>query len=346
MILAGIHQCQNVVAAGSSAFWSKVCPRLKEIVLPFSIQHPYNTNFAAICVRLPNNALVAAECASLTGGLPDADGFALCQRVEYIPQAAYVRTGLDLLAHGSTLDDLLEAVAQADFAAEEFRIEFCSLSQENRVQQQPAILALADTIPFYPNLDHPKHRFLLVERADGLWLGEIISECKHTYRIHAAKPYNISSSLPQRLSRALVNLVMPPARSLLDPCCGTGSILLEAQSLGMQAYGADQNKRMVGMARQNLAHFGYGAKVEHADARRYQQSADALVTNLPYGRFLQADETAIRTILERGRKLAPAAVYVAENDITGWLAAAGYHDIAVYPVIKHDGFIRYVHQAQ
>jgi tRNA G10 N-methylase Trm11 len=220
------------------------------------------------------------------------------------------------------------------------------LSTNDPIHSRTAILALADAIPFYPNLDHPKHRFLLIERDNGLWFGEILTECEHTYRVHADKPFNISSSLPNRLSRALVNLVRLQARSLLDPCCGTGSILLEAQSLGIQAYGADQNKKMVGMARENLRYFGYDARVEHADARTYQQSVDVLVTNLPYGRFWQVDQIAIRTILERGRPLAPAAVYVAENNITEWLAAAGYRDVVVYPVTKHDGFTRYVHQAQ
>lgn len=301
---------------------------------------------AAICFRIPNNALVAAECNNLTGSLPNADGFALCQNLEYIPQAAYVRTGIHILAHGSTLNELLSAIIQTDFAADEFRTEFCSLSNKNRISPRKAIRALADAIPFYPNLDHPKYRFLLIERDDGLWFGEIITECEHTYKAHAAKPYNISSALPSRISRALVNLIRPEAHSLLDPCCGTGSILLEAQALGLQTYGMDQNKRMVGMARKNLAHFGYDARVEHGDARTCQQTADAVVTNLPYGRFLDANESIIRAILERGRKLAPTAIYVTEQNIREWLLAAGYHDIQVHPVTKHDGFVRYVYLAR
>ena len=309
-------------------------------------EYPDNANLAAICVRIPGNGLIAAECVNLTGGIPDSDGFALCHNLAYIPQAAYVRTGLNILACGSTLVDLQKVVAQKVFSADEFRIEFCSLSRENQVSPRHAILAIADSIPYYPNLDHPKHRFLLIERDTGLWFGEIMTECKHTYRSHEEKPYSISSSLPSRMSRALINQVIPQARSLLDPCCGTGSILLEAQSLGMQAYGVDQNKRMVGMARKNLAHFGYDVRVEHADARTCQQTADALVTNLPYGRFLVANENIIQAILARGRMLAPVAIYVTEQNIVDWLVIAGYRDIKVYPVNKHDGFVRYVHKAQ
>jgi len=320
--------------------------RQKELGLSPSMQSSPETKLAAICARIPNNALIAAECASLTGGVPDADGFALCQQVEHIPQAAYVRMGLRILASGATLDDLIEGVTQTDFPADEFRIEFCPLSPENRIHPRQSILALANAIPYYPNLNHPKHRFLLVERQENLWLGEILSECEHSYQIHATKPYNISSSLPSQISRALVNLVFPQAHSLLDPCCGTGSILLEAQALGIQAYGGDLNKRMVGMARKNLAHFDYAAKVEHADARTCQQTADALVTNLPYGRFLEANETVIRAILENGRKLASVAIYVTEYDLMDWLVAVGYRNVAVYPVAKHDSFVRYVYLAR
>ena len=57
---------------------------------------------------MPNNALIAAECANLTGGVLDSDGFARCKTVEHIPQAAYIRTGLRVLAQGSTLDEVLD----------------------------------------------------------------------------------------------------------------------------------------------------------------------------------------------------------------------------------------------
>jgi tRNA G10 N-methylase Trm11 len=122
--------------------------------------------------------------------------------------------------------------------------------------------------------------------------------------------------------------------------------LLEARSLGLQAYGVDRNQKMVEMASKNFAHFGYDAKIEHADIRTCQQTADALVTDLPYGRTQMADSSAIRTILEHGRRLAPVAVYVAGHNIEEWLAAAGYRDIVVYPVAKYAGFARYVHLAR
>ena len=301
---------------------------------------------AAICVRNPNNGLIAAECLHLTGGEPQEDGFAFCQRVDLIPQSAYLRTGLRLLAQGPTLEDLLAAVAKADFEAEDFRIDFLSLSGQNRLRPHRSIVALADVIPFYPNLSDPQHRFLLVERQQSLWFGQVLSECQYSFQQHAAKPYSTSTSLSSQLARALVNLVIPQARSLLDPCCGTGSILLEAHLLGLQTYGADQNRRTAWMARQNLAHFAYDGVVDHVAIQDCQRKVDALVTDLPYGRLLKADESATRSILDHGRKLAPLVVYVAGYNITDWLTAAGYEEIEVFPVSKHDRVVRYVHRAK
>lgn len=305
-----------------------------------------SAQFVAICAQIPNNALIAAECANLTGGTPESDGFAPCRTVDHIPHAAYIRMGLRVLAHGSTLDDLLAAVAEVNFPAEGFRIEYASLIRDDHSAPLSDIIALANVIPFRPNLDHPQHRFLLLERANGLWFSEIVAENQRSFRRHTAKPHHTTTALPSRLARALVNLVVPAARTLLDPCCGTGSILLEAQARGIVIHGADQNWKAVHMARENLTHFGYEAAVEVADIRTLQRAADVLVTDLPYGRGLATDEAAIRTILDYGRHLAPTAVFVAAHDISAWLAEAGYRDIEVYPVMKQAIFTRYVYVAR
>lgn len=304
--------------------------------------------YAAVCARLPGNGLVAAECRSLTGGTPDTDGVALCHSPSRVSQAAYVRDGVRLLARGDTVDDLVAAVGDLDVAADDFRIEFHAPADGRDLSRRAVTVALADALPYYPDLDDPTHRFLVVVRDTGLWFGEILATADRDYRRHDEKPRRTSASLSARLSRALVNLVAsdPGVESVLDPCCGTGSILLEARSLGLRAVGIDWHREMVEMARENAAHFGYDVTVEQADARDCTRRADAVVTDLPYGLTLDADETVVRGILDRAATLAPVAVYVAGDDISAWLAAAGYSEIERYPVAKRAGFARYVHVAR
>ncbi|HOT91534.1 MAG TPA: N-6 DNA methylase [Anaerolineae bacterium] len=306
-------------------------------------------DLVAVCVRTRSNEineLIAAECEHLTGGRPDADGVAQCNSLAYIPHAAYVRTGLRRLAQASTFAGLLEMLRQMPFELDNFCVDALYLSGRFPMPQQDAVVLAADAIHCRANVTAPQHRLLLVAQRHTFWLGEILAEAAQSYTPHTAKPCHVSVSLEARVARALVNLVTPPARTLMDPCCGTGSILLEASALGLTAYGADSNPRMVRMAQRNLLHFGYAPRVTLADAREWSQTADALVTDLPYGRQLASAEATIPAILAHMVHLAPLAVYVTGDDIREELMTAGYDDIAVYRIVKPNGFTRYVHRAR
>jgi tRNA G10 N-methylase Trm11 len=297
----------------------------------------------AICARLLGNDLVSAECFNLTGGRPDAEGVAVCQRIDLLHHAAYLSSGLRCLAQAASLDELARQVQALHLAPERFRVEFVDLTARSEVSKQRAILAISNVLEANPDLDHPQHRFVCVVQRDCIWLGELLVENERIYQQHNAKPFRTSSSLPCRLARALVNLVTPPACTILDPFCGTASILLEAQSIGLTAYGVDRNPKMVGMSRRNLAFFGYPAQVELGDALNCTRLVDALVTDLPYGRLLEADLSEIQSSLTHLVELAPQAVYLAAADISINLMQAGYTSVEHLRVRKHHTMSRFVH---
>jgi tRNA G10 N-methylase Trm11 len=301
--------------------------------------------YLVLCSRAPGNELVAVECEALTGMKPGPDGLAVCGSVERIVQAAYLTTGIRSIAQGETIQALTADLIRQSFSADRFRIEFLSLSERLSTHKQDSILAIADAINGAPDLNHPQHRFLIIAYDGGFYFGEILTESTHSYQKHDAKPYRTSSSLPSQLARALVNLTYP-ARSILDPCCGTGSILLEACATGVTAFGMDRNPKMVGMTRRNLQHFGYEAVVQRGDAAQCTQTIEAVVTDLPYGRFLEHDDNNIKAILRQMAVLAPLGVYLAEQDISAWLQEAGYRKVNVYRVRKRAGMTRYIHRTQ
>ncbi len=301
--------------------------------------------YLAVCPRLPGNDLAAAECKALTGGKPAEDGIAVCDSIAAIPRAAYIQRGVRLLAQADTLDELVSAIAGQQFPADDFRIEHLRLSKDRPLAWPAAVVPLANAIHAMPNLEQPRHRFILLIRQDGLLFGEIETEADRSYEKHRHKPYHLSSSLPAQIARALVNLLPASATAILDPCCGTGSVLLEARALGLQTFGSDWNPRMVAMARKNLAYFGYPPNVERLDARQQRQAVDAIVTDLPYGRFTSMKEDNVRGILHHCAQLAPLAVYVAGWDISQWLYQSGYASVEVLRVPKRQDFSRYVHRA-
>ena len=104
---------------------------------------------------------------------------------------------------------------------------------------------------------------------------------------------------------------------------------------------------MAGMSKRNLMHFGYPAQVERLDALAATRTADAIVTDLPYGRLLEEMDWAnLPALLSHLRGLAPLAVYLAEQDLSDWLHNAGYARVQVYHVRKRPGMTRFVHFSQ
>jgi tRNA (guanine10-N2)-dimethyltransferase len=126
-----------------------------------------------------------------------------------------------------------------------------------------------------------------------------------------------------RMARTLVNIAHAQAGdTLLDPFCGTGGILIEADLLGMHAVGSDFDPLMIGGSRTNLP----SASLLMADATHLpfpDHSIDSIVTDFPYGQSVcikksdsmdqlyAASIDEIRRVLKRGRR----AVVVTHRDI-------------------------------
>jgi 23S rRNA G2445 N2-methylase RlmL len=101
-------------------------------------------------------------------------------------------------------------------------------------------------------------------------------------RQHGGRGLERPGALRPTLAAAMVDLAGQPPGVLLDPCCGSGTILAEAVAAGWTATGLDIDPSAVAIARRNAAQ----ATVHVGDARRMSlpdASATACVTNLPFG---------------------------------------------------------------
>jgi tRNA (guanine10-N2)-dimethyltransferase len=101
------------------------------------------------------------------------------------------------------------------------------------------------------------------------------------------RPYFHPVALEPKLCRAMINLAMvKEGDTILDPFCGTGSIMLEANSMGMDAIGCDLSSKMCRGALTNLrsSKNGFIINCDALSLPLKMNFIDAVVTDLPYGR--------------------------------------------------------------
>lgn len=124
-------------------------------------------------------------------------------------------------------------------------------------------------------------RFVLGSLIQNLNRSEILKRTPHH------RPYFHPSSLSPILSRTLCNICgVAAGKTVLDPFCGTGGLLIEAGLLGAELHGSDIDSEMVSGCKQNLAFYGLEASLEIADATKLKSSEefDIILTDPPYGR--------------------------------------------------------------
>ncbi|MGH2708232.1 MAG: methyltransferase domain-containing protein, partial [Actinomycetota bacterium] len=135
--------------------------------------------------------------------------------------------------------------------------------------------------PRWRTADPAQIEFWVLEYAPGrIVAGLRLSSL--TMRQHGGRPAERHGALRPATAAAMVQLAGEPDGILLDPCCGSGTILNEARASGWTPRGTDIDPDAVKAARENV----HGGAVEVGDARAVEMadaSVGAWVSNLPFG---------------------------------------------------------------
>jgi tRNA (guanine6-N2)-methyltransferase len=143
----------------------------------------------------------------------------------------------------------------------------------------------------------------------GVRLGKTALHDRFYQRAH------LPGALKPSVAAGLVLLAQAgPDTVVLDPCCGSGTILIEAALQGATVCGGDNSSQALAAAQANLAAAGIAACIQRWDARTLplaDASMDGVICNLPWGRQVEIAGGS-RSALYRGivtemrRVLAPA----------------------------------------
>ncbi len=121
------------------------------------------------------------------------------------------------------------------------------------------------------------------------------------YRRPRIRPFFHPSVLYPKFARLLVNLAqIKEGEILLDPFCGTGSILIEAGLIGIRSLGVDISRRMCTGALKNLKHFDISSSgIVNGDASHLPVvQVNGVSTDLPYGRASSTHKRTTSVIAE------------------------------------------------
>lgn len=124
-------------------------------------------------------------------------------------------------------------------------------------------------------------------------------------KIDSIRPQKVEKfhhELDWKLSRAMINLSgLKEGETVCDPFCGTGTTLLEAESMGIHSIGIDFDPKMFDICKHNLSANNFNAKIirgDYTELKKMIDEFDGIVTDLPYGRASKTSENPEKLIKE------------------------------------------------
>jgi tRNA (guanine10-N2)-dimethyltransferase len=252
-------------------------------------------------------------------------------------RSPFIKERIKVIYEGDTLDSLVEQVLANNFSAEKFRVTYQQIEggSEHYQERLRSGRELGAAIKGEADMRNPQIIFGVTSVA-GKWLFGEYEKNDYSWHHHDKKPHTYSSSLNFRVARALVNIGMGinTTHTLIDPCCGVGTVVIEALSLGINAIGYEINSPVAFDAQKNLSFFSFQNVITDGDMHTIEDHFDVAIIDIPYGLYtpITADEQL--DIIKTARRISDRLILVTLEHMDDMIREAGFQLIEKVRVSK------------
>ncbi|UOQ83751.1 TRM11 family SAM-dependent methyltransferase [Gracilibacillus salinarum] len=246
-------------------------------------------------------------------------------------RSPFIKGKLAVLFSGDSVQDIAERVNQIELGNQTFKVQYLKindLSNEQKIEfaeQRVIEKEIGWNIIGKAKMKNPDVLFGIAP-FQGRWYFGVYQESESVWLHHVKKPHEYSTAISTRLARAVVNIAVPDPAGVrvIDPCCGIGTVLVEALSMGIEIVGSDRNPLAVKGARENIAFFHYDTTVEVKDIAKQDGHYDVAIIDMPYNLYSPATPAEQFAIIQHARRIADRVLILTLEDMDEMIATAGF----------------------
>ncbi|SHN24303.1 TRM11 family SAM-dependent methyltransferase [Gracilibacillus kekensis] len=246
-------------------------------------------------------------------------------------RSPFIKGKLSILFSGKSVQSIAEKVNQIELSDQTFKVLFIKindLSSEQKIEfaeQRNIESELGWKVIGEAQMKKPDILFGIVP-FKGRWYFGRYQESEPVWLHHVKKPQEYSTAISTRLARAIVNIAVPDPSGLrvIDPCCGIGTVLVEALSMGIQIVGSDRNPIVVKGARENITYFNYDGIVEVKDIADEEDHYDVAIIDMPYNLYTQVTPEEQSAIIKHAKRIADRVVILTIENLDEMILMVGF----------------------
>lgn len=231
----------------------------------------------------------------------------------------FMKSRLDISIESDSFDGLMGQLEAMSIKVDDFIVMYMVYDKEDPHYSGRKALCkkVGMAIKGYPNFKEPKFVFG-ISCIESKWFFGRVYINEGTWRKHNNRPYSYSSSLGVHMAKAIVNIGTRGKleKKIIDPCCGVGTVLLEAAYAGYVCEGIEIISKVGKSAQMNMAFYDYKVPIMIGDMTKVTSHYDVGLLDLPYGISTDISHIQQEEIIIRAAQLVDRLVVVSIEDIS------------------------------
>lgn len=246
-------------------------------------------------------------------------------------RSPFIEDRLEVYYEGNSLEELGQAVQHMKIQQSTYKVvcmnkmDIGKTPKIHHPQRREIEKRIGLCIEGEPDLERPDIVLGLLYLNNRWYLG------KHTksvsiWRKHLHKPNSYSTALSTRVARSIVNIAIPEIEGVkaIDPCCGIGTVVIEALSMGIDIIGRDISPLVCVGARENIKYFGYETSVTKGPIAEVKEHYDVAFVDLPYNIYSHISPEEELDLIKQARRIADRVLFVTVDPIEESIKKAGF----------------------
>ncbi|WP_235973501.1 TRM11 family SAM-dependent methyltransferase [Peribacillus faecalis] len=246
-------------------------------------------------------------------------------------RSPFFRERIDVIFEGNEVSDIIAQVQQLPMLDSTFKVIFVKTNDLNEsekirhAERKRIEREIGWHLKGEADLMEAEVEFGIVP-FEGRWYFGKYRKSEPVWLRHQKKPREYSTALNTRVARAVANIAVPNPDGIkaIDPCCGIGTVLVEALSMGIDIVGRDINYLAASGARENIAYFNLEADVKTGPISAITNSYDVAIIDLPYNLYTSITPEEQAAIIQQTRRIADKAVIITIETIDRVIEEAGF----------------------
>jgi len=260
-----------------------------------------------------------------------------------ISRSTFIRGVISILYTGDSIQHIETRILADNLEFDNYKIHYIKFQEVPYKERLESMRALGFAIVGVFAIKDPDVEFVLT-KIDDKWIFGQLNSNPNDWLLRKKKPHNYSHALDVTLAIAVVNIAIDNDFSLkvIDPCCGIGTVLIEARTAGVDIKGYEINPLVKQQCNLNLSYFGLEPNVTKTDMLLSKEHFDVAILDLPYGHWSSITLEEQIALLKKTKEISNKAVIITMEDMSEIMENLGMKIIDTCKIKKSNVFSRYV----